>query len=252
MSTTDSQVRRRIPLEGAANFRDLGGYPTADGRRLRWGKVFRSDVLSALTMSDQETIRSLGVRLVCDLRHGGERKRAPNALPEDAGIERFEPGFIPRGVADMLALIRAGALHGEGIVAHVTEHYWNMPREHADCFGAALRRVAEAQPAVIHCTSGKDRTGITVALLLHALGVPKETIFEDYLLTNDYRRDVTGLLKLSATEEDMHILTSARPEYLETAWRSMIELAGSVEDYLRDALGVDDMVRTRLRATLVE
>ena len=189
---------------------------------------------------------------MCDLRYEGERKRAPNALPDDAGIERFEPGFIPRGVAEMLALIRSGALHGEGIVAHVTEHYWNMPREHTDSFGAALRRIAEAQPAVIHCTSGKDRTGITVALLLHALGVPKETIFEDYLLTNDYRRDVTQLLKLAASEADMHILTSARPEYLETAWRSMIELAGSVDAYMRDALGVDDAVRARLHATLLE
>lgn len=245
---------RRLPLEGAVNFRDLGGYETEDGRKVRWRTVFRSDALSALTASDHDTLRALGVRLVCDLRLPGERKHAPNALPEDAGIERLEPGFIPRGTLDMLASLRAGTLHGEAIIAEVTTHYWHMPRDHGATFGVILRRLAEpaARPAVIHCTSGKDRTGFTVALVLLALGVPIETVFEDYLLTNEYRRDVAQLLNLPISEDDMAILTSARRGYLETAVESMIDLHGSIEGYLRAAIGVDEVLRASLRAALLD
>lgn len=252
MSNPNHPKVRRLPLEGAANFRDLGGYEAAEGRRVRWHTVFRSDALSALTEADQATMRTLGVRLVCDLRLPGERRHAPSALPADAGIERFEPGFIPRGTLDMLAQIRAGTLHGADIIEHVKGHYWHMPRDHADVFGSVLKRLAEARPAVIHCTSGKDRTGITVALLLLALGVPLDTIYDDYLLTNNYRRDVTKLLSLPASEEDMAILTSARRDYLETAIRSMIDLSGSLEDYLRSAVGIDDSLRARLHKALLE
>ncbi len=245
---------RRLPLEGAVNFRDLGGYETEDGRKVRWRTVFRSDALSALTASDHAVLREIGVRLVCDLRLPGERKHAPNALPEDAGIERLEPGFIPRGTLDMLANLRAGRLGGEAIIAEVTSHYWHMPRDHGETFGMILRRLAEptARPAVIHCTSGKDRTGFTVALLLLALGVPLETVFEDYLLTNDYRRDVAKLLDLPISADDMAILTSARRPYLETAINSMLDLHGSIGGYLRQAIGVDEALCAHLRAALLE
>ncbi len=248
------QPERRLPLEGAVNFRDLGGYETADLRRVRWRTVFRSDALSALTPGDHATLRDLGVRLVCDLRLPGERKHAPNALPDDATIERLEPGFIPRGTLDMLAALRAGTLHGEAIIEEVTTHYWHMPRDHHATFAMILRRLAEpaSRPAVIHCTSGKDRTGFTVALVLLALGVPRETVFEDYLLTNDYRRDVTRLLNLPLSESDMEILTSARRGYLETALKSMVDLSGSTDAYLREAVGVDDTLRTNLRAALLD
>jgi protein-tyrosine phosphatase len=244
---------RRLPLEGAVNFRDLGGYETEDGRKLRWRTVFRSDALSALTASDHVTLRALGVRLVCDLRLPGERRHAPNALPQDAGIECLEPGFIPRGTLDMLANLRAGTLHGGAIIAEVTTHYWHMARDHGETFGMILRRLAEptARPAVIHCTSGKDRTGFTVALVLLALGVPLDTVFEDYLLTNAYRRDVSKLLDLPISQDDMAILTSARRGYLETAVKSMIDLHGSIGGYLREAIGVDDALRARLRAALL-
>ncbi len=245
---------RRLPLEGAVNFRDLGGYETSDGRRVRWRTVFRSDALSALTPSDHAMLREIGVRLVCDLRLPGERKHAPNALPDDAAIERLEPGFIPRGTLDMLAALRAGTLHGEAIIEEVTTHYWHMPRDHHETFAMILRRLAEptSHAAVIHCTSGKDRTGFTVALVLLALGVPRETVFEDYLLTNDHRRDVTRLLNLPLSEADMAILTSARRGYLENAFNSMVDFSGSIEAYMRDAIGVDDPLRARLRAALLD
>jgi protein-tyrosine phosphatase len=245
---------RRLPLEGAVNFRDLGGYETADGRRVRWRTVFRSDALSALTARDHATLRSLGVRLVCDLRLPGERRHAPSALPEDAGIERFEPGFIPRGTLDMLASLRAGTLHGEAIIKEVIGHYWHMPRDHGETYSRVFRRLTEpeARPAVIHCTSGKDRTGFTAALVLLALGVPLETVFEDYLLTNDYRRDVSTLLNLPLSAEDMAILTSARRDYLQSAIDSMIDQHGSIEHYLRLGAGVDDALRARLREALLE
>jgi protein-tyrosine phosphatase len=154
----------------------------------------------------------------------------------------------------MLAALRAGTLHGEAIIEEVTGHYWHMPRDHAETFGMIVRRLAapEARPAVIHCTSGKDRTGFTAALVLLALGVPLETVFEDYLLTNDYRRDVSTLLNLPLSAEDMAILTSARRDYLQSAIDSMIDQHGSIEDYLRLGAGVDDALRERLREALLE
>jgi protein-tyrosine phosphatase len=247
-------MSRRLDMEGAVNFRDLGGYETVDGRRVRWRTVFRSDSLSALSPKDHALLRELGVRLICDLRLAGERRHAPSVLPEDCGIERYEPGFIPRGTLDMLAALRAGTLSGASIMEEVKSHYWHMPRDHAPIFASILRRLAEngARPTVIHCTSGKDRTGFTVALLLLALGVPLGTVFEDYLLTNEYRRDVKNLLSLPIGEADMAILTSARREYLQTAIDSMIDLHGSPDAYLREAVGVDDGLRARLREGLLE
>ncbi|MGD9536176.1 MAG: tyrosine-protein phosphatase [Alphaproteobacteria bacterium] len=245
---------RRLDLEGTVNFRDLGGYETAEGRRVRWRTVFRSDSLSALSPKDHALLRALGVRLVCDLRLPGERRHAPSALPEDCGIERYEPGFIPRGTLDMLDALRAGRLRGEAIIEEVKGHYWHMPRDHAPVFASILQRLAtdDSRPAVIHCTSGKDRTGFTIALLLLALGVPLDTVFEDYLLTNAYRRDVKNLLNLPIDEADMAILTSARREYLQTAVDSMTDLHGSIDAYLRDAVEVDDGLRMRLREALLE
>jgi protein-tyrosine phosphatase len=245
---------RVLPFEGAVNFRDLGGYVGHDGRRVKWRTIFRSDSLAELTDTDHDLWGTLGIRLVCDFRLHDERRRAPDRLPEGDDCRRLELPFIPRGTLDMMTALRRGTLEGADITEAVKRHYWHMPVDHVAEFRAVFAHILERRhrPAVLHCTSGKDRTGFAAAAILLALDVPVETVLDDYLLTNSYRRDVTRVLDLGVTEEVMDILTSAREDYLETALASIRHHFGSIERYLRDGLGLDAPRRARLRQALLD
>ncbi len=122
--------------------------------------------------------------------------------------------------------------------------------EHRRTFAIALD--ADSYPLLLHCTSGKDRTGFAAALLLAAVGVPRETVFQDYALTNFYRRPVPHLFAPGTPDEVTKLLLSAQPKYLEAAFDEIDRVHGSFESYLNQALGVDDFARRRLVDLLTE
>ena len=179
---------RRLPLEGANNFRDLGGYRTADGHYVRWGLVYRSGYLVNLTPKDSAYLNTLGIRLVCDVRADGERMRAPD--PDQW------TGNAPELLSVPIGPNRDGTLSAEDLkkrVAKINAESKDSIRGYdyaitdATQYGKILHRIASGDlPAVEHCTSGKDRTGVFSAILLTALGVPRETVIQDYLLTTQY------------------------------------------------------------------
>lgn len=257
----------RIPaLEGACNFRDFGGYATRDGRRLRVGRFFRSGAMHRFTEGDRRAVSACGVRLVCDLRRPDERERQPN--PD------FGPGAQLLAWSDTQDVGLARSLPDPGSMTHplarqvMIRHYAGMPTRlapHVGGFFAALARRADG-PLVVHCTAGKDRTGFVVALLLSALGVPRETVFEDYLLTNRtvdlrarLRDDETGLgipqgrrYMVEMPDEALDAVLAADADYLRAAFDALEARHGSVEGYLQDVHDVDAAALAALAAAMLE
>ena len=235
--------RRRVPFEGAANFRDLGGYAVGEGQCVAWRRIYRSDSLAELTDRDHQLWRELDIRIVCDLRIASERRSAPDRLPRYDGLEEHSIAFLPEGASEMLRAVRAGELNSAAIIEEVVRR---LPLDHLAEYRNIFSLLGDAQdrPLVIHCTSGKDRTGFAAMLILLALGVSEEAALEDYLLTNSFRRDVSHIFQLDIGAAEMDTLTSARPEYFAAAVEAMQDAYGSVRSYLQDGLDLDE---TRLR-----
>ncbi len=263
MTTTDHDSVRHHRLVGADNFRDLGGYATSDGRTVAWGRLFRSGHLGHLTDADLQAIDRLGIRLVCDLRAESERADLVSRFPHRTDVKvvplpvdfpALEPGLVRRRLLGRD--FAAGAL-AETVLAA----YRAYVTDFAPAFGGVLRALAEPGhvPALIHCNGGKDRTGFASALALLALGVPRTTIVEDYLLTNELTRATTRrrvwlvflASRLGVRPREMRALLEARAPYLEAAFSAMERQHGSIEGYLRGALGVTDELRERLRAAFL-
>lgn len=254
---------RRLALAGADNFRDLGGYATSDGRTVAWGRLFRSGHLGRLTTPDFAAVARLGIRLVCDLRAPSERADLVSRFPTSTATKvlslpvdfpALEPALVRRRLLGRD--FAAGAL-AETVLAA----YRAYVTDFAPAFIGVLRALAapDALPALIHCNGGKDRTGFAVMLVLLALGVPRATIVEDYLLTNHLTRWTTRrriwlvclASRLAVRPSEMRALLEAREPYLDAAFATMEARHGSIESYLRDGLGVDDELRDRLRAGLL-
>lgn len=254
MANEAAERQRRLALQGAVNFRDLGGYDVGQGRRTRWGKVWRSDSLAELTEADFAVLEPLGLEVLIDFRLPVERARKPNRLPPGTGIETVEIGFMPEGAFDMLDEVFRGALDAAGIEREVLRFYRMYPVAHDHEYAQMFERLerAEGRPVLIHCTSGKDRTGYGAALILLALGASREVVLEDYALTNQYRRDLAFLFSDSTPREVVEMLTAAQPKYLQAAFEVIDATYGSVGAYLERALGLTEARRARLREWLTE
>ena len=245
--------RRRIELEGAVNFRDLGGYPAEGGRTVRWRTIYRSDSLSDLTDSDVSGLRQLGINTLCDFRLSEESERKPNRLPNGHRINVVRLRFVPEGTLDMLAAINRGQYGPADVEREVLIHYKKFVNDHA----FEYRRVFEiilakdSLPLLMHCTSGKDRTGFAAAAVLLAVGVAREIIVSDYALTNDYRRDIGHLFSNAVSKPTIDVLTSANPRYIEAALDEIDARFGTTEAWL-ESLGVSPSRRARLRDLLTE
>ncbi|HEY7916561.1 MAG TPA: tyrosine-protein phosphatase [Acidimicrobiales bacterium] len=169
---------RLVALAGAFNFRDLGGYPAGDGRRTRWGRLFRSDTLHELTGADVEVLRSLGLATMIDLRTARELSRTGRGPLAGEPIAYRHLSVIQEGEGEALA---APAPPGE----ELGERYlWYLDGGRSALADAlALVTEPDTLPLVFHCAAGKDRTGVLAALILDIVGVAREVIVADYLIT---------------------------------------------------------------------
>ena len=238
---------RRLALQGAVNFRDLGGYGTVDGRFIRWGCLFRSDGLADLSEADVRTVGALGLRTILDLRSEEERRTKPNRELADRASQHAI-GFMPHRGDELLAGTKAGTISVVEIRTRVREIYRRFVIDQRETFSTLLTLVAtEPLPILIHCTSGRDRTGFATAVLLMALGVPRSLIEEDYALSNQYRRDLTFQIGATVTPEVMETLTNAHPDYLAASFEAIDQGWGSVGSYLSAGLGLTTEHRKRLQ-----
>ncbi len=252
-------AERKLPLEGPRNFRDLGGYPTHDGRRVRWGQVFRADSLAELTDADVAYLARIGLARVVDLRGDGEISERPNRL---AGRVGFEYVQLPIGDSDLSPAEWARKFEsgefGEIDATWLVRGYRRTLDERAHRVGAVLKQLAAApSPAVFHCTAGKDRTGVISALLLLLLGVPREVVIGDYSLTALYTNnripaaDQWFAERGIEPEKAAHVL-SARREAMEETLAHLDAEHGGAERFLREKAGIGDAEVAALRGWLVE
>jgi protein-tyrosine phosphatase len=241
---------RHLNLAGASNFRDLGGYPGKDGRTVRWRRIFRSNHLGHVTKTDIEILRGLGLKSAFDFRGTEERAAAICGV---AGIAVHSLPIEPTVVAALRARIAEGvALSSMDALDVMRDSYRSYVRQNTPSFRALFIHLLEDRaPLVIHCTAGKDRTGFACALILHALGVPDQTIAEDYLLTNRfYRRDPTASSDLP--EEVKQVLARVEASFLAAAFDAIRADYGDLENYFSDGLGLGAGERAGLEARYLD
>lgn len=241
---------RSLPLSGASNFRDLGGYIGQGGQQLAWRRIFRSDHLASLTPEDCGVIAGLGISRTVDFR--GERERAQLAylLPN---VEHHQLAIEPTVVQRAFELQREGkALSPQDAVGLMQETYRNFVHENAPRFADFFKiLLARDEPIVFHCTAGKDRTGFAAALILLALGVERDVVMQDYLLTNDLYRRPPGMAG-HASEDVLAVLWKVQREFLDAALHKVDEDYGGMETYLTDVLRLDAVARAELSSRYLQ
>jgi protein-tyrosine phosphatase len=247
-----------ISLEGAPNFRDLGGYEAADGRRVRHGQLFRSGVLSDVTDADLAALAGLSIATVVDLRSADEVALRTNRLPPGAVAVHVPVTDVSAAPSSILERLESGDSEGLGAEMLLTGNR-AFARELRAAFATALHLAMqpEHRPIVFHCTAGKDRTGFAAALMLRTLGVPREAAVSDYLLSNDRlahrHAEVLARAQERLTDlEPLRAMLEVRLEYIDAGLDAIDADYGSVEAYLRDALDVTDEQRDRFRDDLLE
>lgn len=260
---------RLLPLEGGRNFRDIGGYKTEDGKTVKWGRVFRSGVMNDLTEADYNYLSALGITTICDFREADEREREPTKwgageieymtfAPPPEEREENNPMFAafsnPESTPDDVR--QAMAAGYPGILESEDEGYTAMFDQLA----------AGKIPLAFNCSAGKDRAGTAAALLLTALGVPRDTVVEDYALSDDYVDYMSEFMSPEAQEkgkdgpysflyqlppEMVAPLMESNPIYIETTLDAMAEKHGSALEYIKQEFDVTDEELTAIRTALL-
>ena len=251
-------AERQLILQGSPNFRDLGGYQAADGRRLKWGRLYRSSKLSTLTDVDMQYVKRLGLTLICDFRQVVEQELEPTRIHSENSPTLASLPVTPGSSASFLENLHNGIIAVQdpaGFMEEINRDFViNQMPQYAEMFQLLL---AGDQQLLIHCASGKDRTGVGAALILDVLGVSEETIVNDYLLTNKYlpiEKEVARLSKELAdhsgaaiTEDALRPLLEVRPEYIRACFEEIKKRYESKEHFYETALSLDTAKVTHLK-----
>lgn len=228
---------RLVKLDGAVNFRDAGGYRTADGHWVKMGEVYRSDALDKLTDADLAKLKRLGIGTDYDLRTAAERTAAPDRVP--AGTSYV--------VADVLAgsdMTTTMPTTEAGAVAMMTdgEKFMVSGATAETAYRKVFAGAVGGDGVLFHCSAGKDRTGWANAALLTALGVPRETVMQDYLASNDYRAEANAAALAAMPPEQAKVykpMLDVRAEYLNSGFDEVRDAFGSFRAYEERGLGLD-------------
>lgn len=261
---------RVLPLEGGHNFRDLGGYATEDGRTVKWGEVFRSGVMSGLTPADYDYLSGMGIKVICDFRTSQERASEPTNWQE-AGVAQYLTFPDPAGAdqSSFMTVFQDPDVTPEKVSQAMAAGYAQIAKDQVPAYLEMFDQLAAGDlPLAFNCSAGKDRTGIAAALLLTLLGVPHDTVVEDYALSEkvvdymaDYQKAASGE---EGTAEDnpyaflsqlppelLAPLMRSDPKYIEAAFSEIEAEYGSVAAFLRDEVDVTDEKADAIRSRLL-
>ncbi|WP_149525936.1 tyrosine-protein phosphatase [Sphingobacterium hotanense] len=245
---------RLIPLEGPSNFRDIGGVKTKDGKQVKWGQFYRADALGSIQEDEFPYIESLKISKVYDLRSDEEIATSKDNLP--ASIRWIHhPIFNGDNSAQMNAVmqkIKSGDMTAEdsrNLLITANKEFINS---NLDAFKVLVRELLDnEEPSLFHCTAGKDRTGLTSALLLSVLGVDKETVINEYLMTNYYtlpkmarKKDPKMAAAFANIDPQVMLpLMSVDRSYLEAAFTEIEKQYGDMDKFIREGLEISDAER---------
>jgi protein-tyrosine phosphatase len=243
---------RRLWIEKAPNFRDLGGLRTQDGRRVRWGKLFRCGDMSSLTEADLKSIERANVRNVVDLRNEQEVKQNPDRYPNTYAMNRVWSSITPANGESMkqfYALIgnpKTTTAEAEAVFAGFYSQMPKYIKNYAPLFETLMK--TDSAATLFHCTAGKDRTGLGSALILSALGVAEADIVEEYYLSNRYTQYLaqSGMMR-QLPPHIGKVLAGVEPQYIQASLNQIKQQYGSIEKCLEDELGLDAAKRQQLR-----
>ncbi|WP_137724645.1 tyrosine-protein phosphatase [Prescottella subtropica] len=269
MTTTPETPGTSIVIDSVPNLRDIGGYRTRDGGAVAAGRFYRSTDLSRVTVDDAPRIADLGLVTVFDLRTHAERVAAPDRLPASAREVALDvladratkavPAQMKAFLEDpSIAVSMMGERPAHGYMLDNYRDFVTMPSAVAS-YRTMFTDLADAGtlPALVHCTTGKDRTGWATASLLLLLGVDEDDVFHDYLLTNELLLPTfaSAFDKFGAAGGDPEVLKDilgVRAEYLHAALTRMRETFGTIEGYFADGLGLDAARQQQIRAHLLD
>lgn len=250
-SQVADSAQRHVVLQGAANFRDLGGYTTTDGYHVKWGKVYRSADISKLTAADLAQLKQRKIDYDVDLRGTQEAAQAP---------DRINPGtdyiLCPAGSENLNDWMKSiSTVKGNGGDSLMVAYYSNTAplADRYKPFFDKLLALPANESLVFHCTAGKDRTGIAAALFLYSLGVPYDTIVADYEATNYYRmaenqKAVGPMVKMMHIDPTVaNSMMQAKKAYLDATFAAINKQYGSVDNFLKNQVGLDDRKKNELK-----
>ncbi len=247
---------RRVPLEGGVNFRDLGGYATIDGRRIKWGRIFRSDHLGRLSDRDVLYLQKMGIRLVCDFRTPAEIKKLPDRYRRGQSL-RLPIRHGESDPADTFDRIKNGDIDWM-TEDYMIRGYIKKVDNFAPLWATFFKALAEPanRPMVFHCTGGKDRAGVAAALFLLALGVPEETVIRDHGLSNLYIAAVLETINdrirdMGVDPDGISAYFTAPPRAIKAVLKHLTDVYGSAAGYLVKKSGIDKALLTRLKNDLL-
>ncbi|WP_157976739.1 tyrosine-protein phosphatase [Parahaliea mediterranea] len=258
-------AHRLLAFEGIDNFRDLGGYRTADGRQVRWGVLYRAGDLSQASRFDLKQLQRLQLQTLVDFRSQIEKDAAPDRLPDNPAFAVLAIPTLDDGNSAMVEEVKArfesGDFEGFDPSALMTEANRQFANEFTPQFRQFIHTVRDAggEPVLWHCTAGKDRTGFAAAILLQILGVPRDTIIQDYLLSNAisleaHSRDLmlARLFKGEQAAGQIAIMMGVQQPWIEAAFASIDEHWGDFDTYVREGLKLSDADVNALQAGLLQ
>lgn len=263
-------AQRLLPLEGGRNFRDLGGYESRDGRRVKWGQVYRSGVMNRLSDEDYEFLAPLSIATVVDFRSAEERSAEPTRW-RAGSVETIARDYSQlegdESMALLFSALRSPDSSPDSVAQIMADSYLQIALDQRETYSQMFETLlANDAPLVFNCSAGKDRTGVAAALILSALDVPRNTIVDDYALSDnyvDFMSEFTAPQAEQTVEESPYAFLAAmpvellaplmesRPLYIETVLDALDREYGSIANYLERELGVDGQDIETLRSRLL-
>ena len=258
-NTFQNEDYRLLPMDGAHNTRELGGYKTTDGKSVKWGMLYRSDKLSDISDTDQAYLQDLGIKKIIDFRSKEEKEEDPDIIPK--GIDYIEmPISVDGAMRSKIEAVLKGETNKD-VKSFLIDANKEFVSNYNDVYEDFLRNlINDDGPTLFHCTAGKDRAGFAAAITLIALGVSKEDVIDDYMKTNQFTKErieeIIGQIELmtlyQTDAEILRPLLGVEREYIETAFQTAEEKYGSLESFIRDGLNISDEDIQKLRNKFIE